>query len=960
MSAEIKIIRAIPGATSLVPILRDFCRNEGTVTAFNDSLLFVIKPLVDEDLPVQVAPFGSVVREYLELCGEPAALLAPSGHTLAAIGQAGQSLPEDSPFARSAHFAGTQEALGRAIDDLADWGVTTELMPTLELSDRLKSKVNSLTKIGNEVRTLMSTLGRQSLADMLETCLKTVPERDGSLTRLLIFGGAEVPMLKQRWLKWAVQHGTDVTLVLDRHAVDVPLFRDADTVVKNLGGREVEMGAGNFLVNNLFAQEEQGGPPIDIRIESASDVLAECEWALRRCLSHGGEGSSAIYVRNMESYAPLLEAAALRLGLKLQMFRRAPLLTNAFARLTLQVLEFCSSDDVRQLIPIVRSSYLGLDLPSKSELLSAIRSSYRMRGRQWPDLESFGNAHKDRFPWLEFVLSWRQSAMRGPVDAREWMTLLQELLRADEVLPWSTNAQNQLSDMRERDLRARNRMERLLNDTMSVRNVAGTQTWNLRELTNVCRSLWSHAEVTIPGGEGVVVTSDTANLTSSDYLQVLGMLEGVFPRRRTESPILTDDELAELSQATGITLPNSHDRSRTERDEFYRVCAAAKREVVFSYPSTNDDRDNIPAYYLTEIERIGDALNKRDPGVMRFSKGAHKRTELTPAAEDCTALADNKLREAIDGPRRDALSNELVTDQARLVVTPTPDADFSPRELRDALECPFRYVSRNQLKLKPRRAAAGWNGLQRLPLAADLATQQSAEAATSALQSALETHLEDHYGDLPTWEAQILKSGGNRLIESWVKREFRARGKWPLEDIKRHAPFDDKTLRSNVAKDVNLRGSIPAVGQMGPYRVGRLYSMSAPEKSTLTEPELLFYGLHIMALHDYKSELALEIESMGERRVLLVLGRSGTLSADSQAGLQIIDLTGDPDTISSQKNFYKSVKALLQKSIQSIRNGSIEARPGDICTWCEYGELCRRSMKFSDEPSPFDGFRGDR
>ena len=51
-----------------------------------------------------------------------------------------------------------------------------------------------------------------------------------------------------------------------------------------------------------------------------------------------------------------------------------------------------------------------------------------------------------------------------------------------------------------------------------------------------------------------------------------GMLEGVFPRRRSEDPILTDLERAEISLYLETRpLPDSHREARRERDQFYRL-----------------------------------------------------------------------------------------------------------------------------------------------------------------------------------------------------------------------------------------------------------------------------------------------------------------------------------------------------------------------------------------------------
>jgi hypothetical protein len=146
-----------------------------------------------------------------------------------------------------------------------------------------------------------------------------------------------------------------------------------------------------------------------------------------------------------------------------------------------------------------------------------------------------------------------------------------------------------------------------------------------------------------------------------------------------------------------------------------------------------------------------------------------------------------------------------------------------------------------------------------------------------------------------------------------------------------------------------------ASSRLGSYNIGHLYMAQAPDRPELEPTDLLYYGVHLLSLYESKSDLGLEIETMAGKRVLLVLGRSPNtfLPSDARANLRVIDLAAADDVPSARENFFKQVKKHLNESVANIRQGSVEARPGEYCDRCDYGELCRRSKRFGDEDSLF-------
>ncbi len=943
---------AIPGSTSLGPFVQRFCKEPtGIITAFSDSLLPLCQSYVPENTFVEVLPFGEVSSRFLSMCGEECLPIAQSGHMEAAIAHACKSLLEESPFFAGRNFPGIHKAIARTLKELQEWGIDEQAMIDLAspAEPRLASKLQSLRAIDREVRAILRDLGRQTHAEHLVGCFDAVLDSEGIAKRLLVFAGSDPHPLRTTWLKWLVTQGFEITVVVDRHAENAAIFQGAKTIVAQLGIEPQEVGQGNRLLNSLFSDGPKPGAPVEIAIVSAADPLAEAEWALRGCLE---EESCGIFVRDLESYAPLIESSAKRLGVHIQMSRRAPLLTNAFARLTLSAIQFCASNDVRTISPILRSSYVGLKGTAAASVTSAIKDAHRMRVLQWETLTDWAQKNEETLPWLGQVLEWRKEALGANCALAEWAGRLRMLVH---VLPWQENLSEGYAA--QRDTRAQSQIQRVLANHASVDRVTDAVGISLGEFARICARLWEDADVSIPPTEaGVLVSADAASLSQVETLFVMGMLEGVFPRRRSEDPILTDEERTKISELREGQIPllDSHDTAAAERDEFYRVCAAARRRIVFSYPVADDQRDNIPAFYLETIKDVSKADKDRKE---TEDTEDHPRSELAPPREKCVALADIALRASLDGPRAAPLEIKIETEEARARLIPVEEAGFTPNHLRDVLQCPFNYVSRHRLKLNVNRRPTRWSALRNLPQEAGLPTNPSREGAEAAMIGALDARLDLLYSEVPEWEMQLLRAGGRRLIREWVHREFRARETWPKNEgsVRVGVEFGKPGLLDTMPKGVKLNGYVSAMSQIDRTKVAHIYGSDVTEPNEMTETEKLYLGLHFLALYEQGMEGALEIESMGGKRTLLLLTRAGTRPLPSQVkdGLQVVDLSTADDPVISKRMFFEEVKRSLTEALARIRRGSLDTIAGDHCDWCDYGELCRRSKGFSEEESRF-------
>lgn len=923
------------------------------MTAFADSMLPACRQILGEDSPLEVLSFAEVVRSFLVVCGEEALPLAQSGHKEAALAYSVRGLESDSPFYRCRDFPGFHEALMRTLEELHLWGVDAAEMKELArgAEPRLMRKLNDLAEIDLAVAEVLERLGRHQHSQHIRGCLDSVMEVEGDQSRILVLAGAEECPLRVDWLRWASRQGIDVTIAFDRHASDANIFRGATAMIDQLGVKPGTIGPVNQLLRNLFTDRSEPDEAVRVTKVSAADPLAEVEWALRGSASAARPDRTGIYVRDLESYAPLIEAAAKRLAIPIRMTRRAPLLTNSFARLTLSAIQFSASNDVRSLATVLRSSYLRLSGPNQNELGTQLRTCYAQKQAQWETLENWAKEHTESHEWLVAILDWRRKAANSGWSLPEWFGLLQEFNR-DQRLPWA-RLENKGGLMDERDRRALNQMERLLANHISVDNVTEPSKTSLEGFARLCERIWRSGDVSIPTAEeGIRVASDPALFGDIERIHVLGMLEGVFPRRRSEDPILTDAERHAISALRSFApkLADSESKAQKERDEFYRVCAAGKSEIVFSYPLADDQRDNIPAFYLTEAER---AMG----GESRIHTHDYPRQELAPLGEESLFDADRRLRQAIEGPTESPLPLELVTEAAKNAVRPPDGSPFMPHMLRDALQCPFLYLVRYRLNLRVKRQSERWGSLRKLPQSAQLLSKQDLADAEHALQGALESELDLLYADVPDWEMNLLRAGGQRLIRDWLRREERSREKWTKDagSLKQSVAFGGEYTKNVMPGGVKLEGTLAGISRLGGYNVAHIYGSTNADPKSMTDSDRLYLGLHLLAVHEPGRDGAIEMETTGSKRSLVILGRNASRELASSAvdGLQVVDLATADDLSEAKKQFYDQVKKSLRTAVQTIMEGRVEATRGEHCAWCDYGELCRRSQGFGEDDSPF-------
>lgn len=938
-------------------LLQSLAAESDILTSFDDARLKAASDQLSGIEECDLVPFGELVGRFLDMQGEPRKLLASPSLTVAGIGSICQELDSNSALYAWRDRPGGHKEIAEAISDLQHWGVTArrleELLP--QMSERVQWRLGSLCEVMAKLDGLLESLSRESNSNRVDRCtIGRMPAR-GPIRRITLIYGAEERPLYEKWIAWAADQGVQIDVLLDWHPQQPRMFEASQRVADRMGRKIVDLFGKDEWWGRLFSDEAPGDGP-ETCVFTAADPLAEAEWTIRRAYQmHVETGlphdQVQIFCRDTETYGPLLSHAARRLGIRLRLKVTAPLLTNGFSKLVLQTLQTLAGDDVRPIYRLARSSYVSATPTQLAQLWTAVRTATQERENAWPYMEKWAAERAEEFAWLDELLRWRLESSERLAPLPVWLAQLRAVVGESKL----AHACAEVEATMERDRNAQTMLQRSLAELTVHPPGTTLPDLNLRQFVRTAERAWSEAMyVCEQGSSGIEAVSSTSSLRSAQAIFVLGMLEGTMPRRRSEAPLLDDQSIAELSAASRgeFDLPDSFALARRERAEFVRLCAGGSTHITFSYPLTDEDRDNVPASYLDELPR---ALSE-------VKTETHPRTQLTPEAEDCVSPADLNLRRALEEPRIETEPARLLGEDAMAIIRANLDAGVSLRELQSALECPFRSAASFRLKLRGPRSTAINTLLLELVRKSGIGQADSEENARTKLNWALDQLLEDQYPDLEAWELQLLETAARRRIDEWVTKEFAAREAWPRDDNSLIAPIalGEQGLRSEfklpkhggIAGSITLTEQLPALYKVNGIPVVQLYEpLPYPIPNNGAALEALHSGhLREAVLLMMLSRLgggagALDIQDAKGERAMVYAGSQAdrTFRARRDSGLRARSFIRDFST-----RAMVNVGERMADAAAALSEGDMRATPGDHCSSCSLGELCRVSMEFGE------------
>lgn len=942
-----RLVGAPPSGPGLAALLRRHVRAGDFVTAESDRRLRAARELLYGVEDIEFCSFVELVGRFLDMMGRPRGRVASPVQQIAALASIFPFISEDSPLYASRRMPGLHRLAAERLSDLRSFGADAVALSDLAglASPPLAAKLRTLADLDIGMRGVFDRLGREFSADRIHRCL------EGELThrpvkRIIALAGDENPLF-ENWLAWAAKSGVEVVVFVDwrkEGKIYMPSRRAADRLISPIGEDDLDPA----WHDAVFTNREAADAP-ECTIVSAADPLSECEWALRHCLDlrkHGVlDHQIVVFARDAELYGPLLHAAADRYSVPLKADWSVPLLSNSFARLILDIFKTASGYDIRAIQKLAKSSYLQCGAGMQKELWEQLTVARRTHDRQWIHIREWAEVEAERFPWLHELLLWREEVLSAPAPLGVWLERLRVFPPRLGIL--KSAASSILTA--DRDLAAANVLLASLREVALVAQGSETREFSLQELTRLAERTWDEASIAPSTHErlGINFASSTENLTSAHTVIALGMLEGSFPRRRAEDPLLSDADITELRMISNgrVDLPDSFERAAQERDEFLRLVACADRQLWLSTPQADESQDNIPAFYLEELSR---ALGGR------VYRKTFARTELTPEAPDCTNMADLVFAQALAAEKRVLERPTVEAEAAKAKILPHFEKGVPVDELQDALACPFQAVFRHELRVKSVRRRQLISFLRDVPRRAELATAVNADEARIALTREVELVLEEHAPELEVWELQLLRLAAERWSEEWIQREFAARSLWPRVpgstmtevslgegSLKNEAGRPGETYRYTGKAEAAWEGAdFSAISMWLPMTPGVPYQDEEPD---LAKENRLKIGLWLMALYGGgAARSAVEVDSAAGPRRLFFLGKE-PLPRRRQGEELVLTRVG------MGAEYFRPIRDARQEAVRRLRVADAKPTPKeDWCRTCPYGELCRSSSEFGE------------
>ncbi|MBV6458765.1 MAG: ATP-dependent helicase/deoxyribonuclease subunit B [Fimbriimonadaceae bacterium] len=920
-----KVIPISPSCAELPSIIQAFCRKDGRILCASESLVRRAAGWLPEgyDHPILI---GELARSVLMLLGESFAPSAGAGHQRAMIRQICEDLEPDSWFYRSRERPGLHRAMVDALSRLRHWGWTEErLAGVAESGSKLAEIAGFIGFLNDRLR----AVGFELVSDRYRRCMELQPQEVPGVRRVLAVLGYNQDPLAVEWLGWLASTGADVSIVVEDH----PRFsrRHEGLVVSY----EKE-----HWTHSLFTESLPSKLPIQLKIESMNDVLGECEWTLRSILDLQRHGSVSdeigIFVRQTDSYAPLLMASAVRLGVQLSISARVPLLTTGFAATVVALLEALAQNDVRRLERVFAGSYFDLSREQQRRVSEAVRAAHRSRERAWQELGAWAETETEEMPWIGKLLKWREKALAEPASWQMWCGRLIEL---GHQLPFVDEASKKSNPYQLRDIRSQQVMQRSLIEAID------SKPCDLPLFVRRAMLLWEQETVILPGSlTGVRVSSDPVNLVGVKHLFAMGMSEGVFPQRQTEDAILFDSDIQLLNGSAGEPIPTSQDLARQERDLFIRVCSIPSESLTLSYPQSEDDRDNIPAFYLSEIERISAG---------NVAKRRFAFRDFAPEPEACLAPADLALAESLRSSAVIPVSPRLAEQAALSLVRTEDDSSYSPRELQAVIDCAFRASMRYRLEVAQPLERRLQFVLPDLAERANLAQMTTTEQAAAALWHAFSDWTDRHYAELDAHERELLAAAARRYFAEVVDREFAAREVWPREpsdtqarvDIGQQGLFGQFKIGET---QVNLRFTAPFLTETAAG--SRIIQFEATEEDRNQHEAPLDRALLALIQQKRSPSTFIEVDAATGKRTLLIADATGRIEHRKNRRKDLVErqlVEGD------LRAAFTSAKRQAAEAVQKWRTHDMAPTPGPVCEQCDFGDVCRWSRAYSDEIDVF-------
>lgn len=918
-----------------------------------------------------------------------------------------QAVRAAEPLEQAFQREGMLTLLSSWVRELARETISPEILQSLVSYSKEPEKITALAKAWQNYRRLLDGQGWHEEEDVYLLASQALrgPTFDGRLPRrVLLDGFSRFSRAEVEFLRALAEAGCEVTVTLSWEAQRPTLFESTSTTLhwleQHFQVQHVPLSAtpnesvspaiahiaGCLFGSSSSATVAQQAPPA-VEIWEAPHLLGEVEMIAREVvrLHRGGMawGEIAVLCRDISSILPTVESIFEQFDIPTQSFETRVLSEHPAVRTLIDLMRLNADDYPRDgVVRWLKSGYLPVPLLEADRLrLLAVRRGVRGGASDWlrlaDEMEREGSAVASL---LKSLIECTQNMSQAGTP-QQWLGELQRGLSrmGFGMLPACTHLdiQELLSLAMEVAQQVVSLLAHEEGGTPVTWTEAVMQAWAAtpqRQNQSLCNAVW-------------LLEATRSRPLAPRVAFVMGMQEGLFPRRANEDAFLRDEERRWLNAHHSVHLQTTADASAIERLAFYQSATCARQRVIFTYSRTESDRDVQSSFYLHSLREVfpvggivqralrlsditvplSDALDERD--VERtltdtlFDRNPHTRRPLNEQERKQIAETVKEWLERRPERCRQWWRWRYLPDFPRLrtAVPQIGARAYSATELEELQRCPFRHLMRYEMKLRPERIhyAAG----QGRWLHAILHRRQ--RQPEKPLEEILQDVVHQHPVDRSLGERQLLMQQVEDMARSVIEREetiYREFGLQtllteavfgPAVDEEEEAPEDAKPPLHVALPDgrrMLICGRIDRVDvcPQGSAAVLVDYKRDLSNRwwQSVQAGDDLQTVLYTAALRQVwkltPAAVALDSALEGKRYRLLF-----TDDLDKEL-LHRLNRQPQEDYGSVQRVNGERWKAIERATVNKIHNllhrllaGNISPTPGDHCSICEYRGVCR-------------------
>lgn len=916
---------------------------------------------------IEIKPLGEIAKIFSDISDLPARRSASLDEQSVFVAITLQETNLSPRYQEVMHLDGFHNALANTLSTIRKYEISYDAMGLL------KGPISDLSDIAYGFDSVLEKHGYTTLTTRIAKLIKSPSLKPKEMQNIFWAGEQEWCPIFISFAKWLRSLGIHLHILLEEHPFIPEFYLQSKFVTNAFPDAEmIKIGIQREGRNPLGKGDWKGFLPKSIKKLLTADNILETEWAIRLGLQEYQPNEIVVFCRSLNDYAHLLYSTASRFGFSLKMNQQMPLLTNPFAKLCLNALKACDNGNIQHVANIADSGFSGIPPNLREHVIQEIRKCAQAND-PWIELHTKATNEENEVPlWFSELVSWREEALSKVYKMADWIRYFNRLIA---VMPWLDFSVIADRNSIPRNESAQNSMIRALN-LSALKNPNAPM--RFREFVNTAERAWSNAETYERTKGDLKVVTNVSEIGNAQCVIALGMVESTFPARRTEDPILLDKHRLQINELNdNYRLPLSTQIAWEERNEFHRLLHASDN-LILCAPREKMDQVEIESSYLLELsdsrndaEIIEKTYGQRFPAP---SKSLHthdllaslnwfssdENFELIESVKQGLDKETKSMYESISNSVANS-ENENLNDSEIINRVSALPSSMRFDHLRFLRNCSFQYLASAILNIKPRKEAQIWSRLKNILKDTDASHAKNAEEHFESLKIKLKQEVSNLRGEYPQDLLDLLSLSGERLLQSFVEREWQARENWGIKTVKSNLDLNDAGIRSSFIMDISANKANGETstqklkivfhelvdylysynGKLFPMLMDKIPNYNINDPDSEIKDEVFFEIGLLLSLGKNNTNLlpmAMVDDIRGETRQLYVFpGSTQTHNFTSNAKLKVVKKRMGLNDVS--RGVWEDTKRLIEKAT----SGTVRPTPGEHCVYCGYASLCRKS-----------------